>query len=784
MAELEAQPPQETGSRLRRFVVNAPQLVMGWEDWLTFAPALVVYLSIAIAIQQANWVRDFPSLVPAVIGGLVIGLLAARTRTSQFIVHPVALLFGLMVLTLSAAPFGDGPTIMARVEDIVARMNEWVLVVREDDVSNDNLPFVLLVHALGVLGAYLAAWAVFRWRNAWIAVAPACAGLLGIIATTSGRPSSAFLMFSIGALLLISRLHMQRSFSRWDRTRVEYPEWMSLQAAQLAFVLTIVMVVIAWQVPLGRQADAIDATIDYVTEPIEQALEPLDRFFYNLAGGGGNFHKFGRTLPIRGDVSLGQKVLFEVRGENLGLVRGTSYDEYTGSGWRSSGRDEEEVNAGDPTTADLQQRAYRDRIIVTTEIEVFDDEETLFSIGTPLGANIDSIADLPEAFPGDIERIRSQVDLQEGDRYRVAGTVSIASPDDLRADGVNYPEWVRERYLQLPDDLPERVYDETARVTEGVTNPFDLAKAIEAYILEFELDMSVRSAPSRRDVVDYFLFDLQRGYFDYFSTAMTVMLRTQGVPARVAVGYVLDPEDFAEGTFAVRKNDAYSWVEVYFPTYGWVDFNPSDELTLVGTTLEDLMDGTTEVTLLDVEFELIPIENPLEEQAELLNQLLAPIDLEREQGPPWVIIWSVGGVLAALAIVSLSGRVYWAWGLRGLSGMPRQWGSIERLAGWAGLRAEESETVRQWGERIGETLERPEEATALSTAFEEARYGPPDLERTDAEETGDAYRILRNALAARIFGRRTARRDEGEEADGETPEGEVVEDEGFDEDDA
>ena len=769
MAELEAQPPQETGSRVRRFIVNAPQVVMGWEDWLTFAPALVVYLSIAIAIQQANWVRDFPSLVPAVIGGLVIGLLATRTRASQFIVHPVALLLGLMVLTLSVAPFGDGPTIASRVEDIVARMNEWVLVVREDDVSNDNLPFVLLVHALGVLGAYLAAWAVFRWRNAWIAVAPACAGLLGIIATTSGRPSSAFLMFSIGALLLISRLHMQRSFSLWDRTKVEYPEWLSLQAAQLAFVITIVMVVIAWQVPLGQQADAIDTTIDYVTEPIEQALEPLDRFFYNLAGGGGNFHKFGRTLPIRGDVSLGQKVLFEVRGENLGLVRGTSYDEYTGSGWRSSGRDEEEVNAGNPTTADLQSRAYRDRIIVTTEIEVFDDEETLFSIGTPLGANIDSIADLPETFPGDIERIRSQVDLQEGDRYRVAGTVSIASPNDLRADGVNYPDWVRERYLQLPDDLPDRVRDEAARVTEGVTNPYDLAKAIEAYILEFELDMGVRSAPSRRDAVDFFLFDLQRGYFDYFSTAMTVMLRTQGVPARVAVGYVLDPEDFAEGTFAVRKNDAYSWVEVYFPTYGWVDFNPSDELTLVGTTIGDLIDGTTEMEFLDVEFELIPIENPLADQGELLNQLLAPVELEREAGPPWTIIWSVGGVAAALVIVSLGSRVYWVWGLRGLSGMPRQWGSIERLAGWAGLRADESETVRQWGERIGETLERPEEATALSTAFEEARYGPPDLERTDAEETGDAYRILRNALAARIFGRRAARRDEAGEEVGAEP---------------
>ena len=774
MANLEAVRAATMSGRLRRFFIDTPRLLMSWEDWLTFAPALIVYIAIAIAIQQAEWVRDFPSLVPAVIGGLIIGLLAARANASHFLVHPVALLLGLMVLTLTATPYGDGGSIVARVDDVVARMNEWVLVVREDDVSNDNLPFVLLVHTLGVFVSYLAAWAVFRWRNAWLAVAPACAGLLVIIATTSGRPSGAFLMFSFGALLLIARLHLQRAFASWDRSRVEYPEWLSLQSAQLTLVLTIVMVVIAWQVPLGRQADAIDTTIDYVTDPIEDAIEPLTGFFNNLAGSGGNFHKFGRTLPIRGDVSLGSRVLFEVRGESLGLVRGTSYDEYTGSGWRSSDREEEEVNAGDPTTAEIQARAYRDRVITTLDIEVFDDEETLFSVGTPLGTNIDSIADLPESFPGDIERIRSQEDLQEGDRYRVAGTLSIATPDQLRADGVNYPEWVRERYLQLPDDLPDRVYDEAARVTEGVTNPYDLAWAIQAYIREFEVDMGVRSAPSRRDAVDFFLFDLQRGYFDYFSTAMTVMLRTQGVPARVAVGYVLDPEDLdvSTGVFSVRKNDAYSWVEVYFPTYGWVDFNPSEELILVGTSLETLLLSGESSEVPEIPLEPLPLDTFDEDSFDVLGELLNPVELEREAGPPWVIIWSVGGALVALVVVSMGARVFWVWGLRGLSGMPRQWGGIERLARWAGLQAAESETVRQWGVRLGDALEHPSEATALSTAFEEARYGPPDMERADTEEAGEAYRVLRNALAARILGRRPRREAEAE-AEAEAPEGDI-----------
>ncbi len=758
--------PEGLGERLRRFVVDTPRLLMSWEDWLTLVPALIVYLAIAIAIQQAEWVREFPSIAPTVIGGLVLGLVAARARLSQFVIQPVALLIGLMILTLTVQPYGDAATMAARVEDIVSRMNEWVLVVRENDVSTDNLPFVLMVHALAVLISYLAAWAVFRWRSAWIAVAPACVGLLLIIATTDGRPSGAFLMFSLGALLLISRLHLQRSFALWDRSSVEYPEWLSVQAVQLTLVLTIAMVIVAWQVPLGRQADAIDSAIEYVTKPIDAVVEPLDRFFTDIAGGSGNFHKFGRNLPIRGDVSLGSRILFEVRGETLGLVRGASYDEYTGSGWRSSDRASEEVNAGDPTSAEIQGRVYRNRVVTTLDVAVFDGEETLFSVGTPLGANIDTVTDRPEAFAGDIERIRSQQDLVEGDRYRVAGSVSIASPNQLRADSANYPEWVRERYLQLPDDLPERVVVEAARVTEEVTNPYDLTVAIQDYIREFETDYSVRSAPSRRDVVDFLLFDLQRGYFDYFSTAMTVMLRTQGVPARVAVGYVLDPTDYLDGTFSVRKNDAYSWVEVYFPTYGWVEFNPSDDLILVDGALADILLAAEQELAPALPVDILPIETILDEGVIEFDEILTPTELERSAGPPWVIIWSVGGVLVVVLLFTSGTRLYWSWGLRGLSGVPRQWGGIEQLSRWAGLQADESETVRQWGNRLGDSLERPEEAAALSTAFEQTRYGPPDLDRSDEDASGEAYRALRNALAARIFGRRSAHRKEAD-ADGE-----------------
>ncbi len=744
------------GTRLRRFALGAPRLLMSWEDWFTLAPALITYVALAVAVQQADWVRDFPSLAPVVIGGMVVGLAAARTRAAQWLVQPAALLLGLALVMTTVQPYGAGDAFTDRVADLVARMREWVSVVRDGDVSTDNLPFVLLVHGLGAIVTYTAAWAIFRWRNAWLAVVPAGAGLLAIIATTAGRPSGAFLMFSIGALLLVARLHLQRSLAGWDRERVDRPEWLSAQAAQLAVALTVVMVVIAWQLPIGRQAAATERALSAVASPFQRLADPVERLFANLAGGGGgNFHKFGTTLAIRGDVALGSRVLFEVRGDFTGLVRGTSYDRYTGAGWKATDRAETETNAGEAITAGVEGRAYRERAVTELDVTVFDDEEALFSTGTPLGANIDARADLPRSFAGDIERLRARDGFSNGDRYRVLGSVSLATPDQLRADSAAYPAWVRERYLQLPDDLPERVTAAATAAAEeaGAANPYDRTLAIQALLREFETDFGVPSAPSRRDAVDYLLFDLQRGYFDYFATAMTVMLRTQGVPARIAVGYLLDPEDFAaDGSFSVRKDDAYSWVEAFFPTYGWVEFLPGEALVVLGEG-PGLLTGEASGEFIELPLDVLPLETLTGEDAELtLDELLTPFP-SGAAGPPRALFWGIGGALAALAAALLGGRLLWAWGLRGLRGMPRQWGGVERLAGWAGLRAADSESARRWGERLGEALGRPDEAEALSAAFEEARYGPPDLERTSADETADAYRALRNALAARLIGR-------------------------------
>ena len=92
----------------------------------------------------------------------------------------------------------------------------------------------------------------------------------------------------------------------------------------------------------------------------------------------------------------------------------------------------------------------------------------------------------------------------------------------------------RKRYLQLPDQLPQRVRDLSVSITDKYENDYDKAKAIESFLsTSFPYTLDTRALPRNRDFVDYFLFDQKKGYCTYFASAMTVMARCAGVPARL-----------------------------------------------------------------------------------------------------------------------------------------------------------------------------------------------------------------------------------------------------------
>jgi len=755
MAELNLPMKRTTGQRLGSAAISAPRLVMSWEDWLTFAIAFVTFVSVGVSIDRAEWVPNMPAVWPTIVAGLLVGLFASRIRLPGVVIQPVALALGAIVVVLAVQSYADGLTFGDRLADFRVRMVEWYDVVRAGDISNDNLPFVTLVHTATFLSAYMAAWSIYRWHNAWLAVVPGGVVLLSNISFMRGQPSGAFVVFLFGAILLLGRAHLQRNQLRWRRQGVEYPDFISLNAVQLTVIMTTLLILGAWMVPLGKQADAIEGTFDAVAKPLTDRSEDFVRLFHNIdSRKGAPLHSFGNTLPIRGQVKLGTKSLFEVKAAQPGLIRATSYDEYTGTGWKSTGRQTNRVSSRGALPEVPPESVYKKRTVSVLNVELMDDESTILTAGTPLATNVDVLVDVPKGQDSnvDIERIRSRRALRSGDSYNSIGSESTATAEELVAAGTDYPEWLAERYLQLPDTLPDRVREEAQRITAGVATPYEKAVAVETYLRDFPYELMVEAAPPKTDAVDFFLFTQKAGYFDYHATALAVMLRSVGVPARIAVGYVLDPATAQETTYIVRKQDAYSWVEVFFPEYGWVNFNPTPDRPAggaggIGTgtaggattdfpTLEDLfpLEGGEIITPFPEE-----IGDVLQEEPVIQNQ------------PPWMLIWTMAAVLALLVVALAAGRITWNWGLGSLQGRAQLWAKTQRVAGWTGLGTEGGETPSEWSRRMGSAVGAEEDAATLSRAYEEARYGRPEQQRIPDEEATGAYIRLRNALFGKLF---------------------------------
>jgi len=749
---LERTPVRTAGS----VAINLPRIVMSWEDWLTFAVAVITFVAIAHSLEQANWVEGMPPFIPTVLLGLAIGMFTARTRLHALAIHPVGLALGAAVVVLVAQSYADGPTLADRLADFRVRMVEWFHVVRAGDISNDNLPFVTLVQALAWLAAYAAAWCLFRWHNAWLALLPGGFILLTNISFLDGQPSGDFVVFLFGAIILLSRVHLQKHLARWRAEGIDYPEFISVSLIQLTVVVAAALVVIAWQLPLGNQARAAESIFNTLARPFTSQSDQFVRLFHNIdSRRGANLHTFGNTLPIQGDVTLGSKRLFEVNAAEPGLLRATSYEVYTGAGWKAGPRDSSRVDARE-LAVDAQSATYQARTVAILRVRLLSSESTILTPGVPLAANVDTRVDAAPGQAADIERMRSRRALGAEDTYNSFGSISRATAEQLNAAGTAYPQWVTDRYLQLPGSLPQSVRDETRRIIAeaGAATPYQQAKAIEAYLRTFPYDLAVPAPPPGRDAVEFLLFELKRGYFDYQASAMCVMLRTAGIPCRVAVGYVLTPGSGEETLYTVRKSDAYSWVEVFFPSYGWVEFNPTSDRPeggagglsqplvpsdpFVEPSLEDLFGPD----FVDPTGGSNPVKDALAEEP-VLNDRFS-----------WLLLAIPLGLLSLLAAGALGLRVAWNWGLSGLDQRARLWAHTQRLAGWAGLGAREAETPREWSRRLGRAIQREEPAERLGQAYEESRYARPGQYRVDDGEAVASYRSLRSALLGRLFGRK------------------------------
>jgi transglutaminase-like putative cysteine protease len=726
-----------------------------WEDWLTFALVSIVFLSVVASIDRAGWVNDMPSLYPIGFAGLLAGYALARVRLPEVLLHPVALLAGAALIYVQLIAIVPGGSVSERTWEIADRMRAWWTAFTQGGISSDTLPFIVMVLMVLWAGAYLSSWAIFRWRNAWLGLIPGGTVLMWNISFIPGQFSWAFVVFIFGAVLLLMRVHLSHREHEWERDGVRYPEFISLSALNVTFWVTIGLLVAVWAMPLAERSDTAQERWENLVAPVSNRLEPLARVFIGVnAKKPIEVHSLRDALALQGSINLSNREALEIEVETspeiAAYLRSQSFDEYGASGWVSNIRGDVQLEPGE--RAGFEQGGEDVRREVDVSVTLENDSGTfLYGLGQPQES--DQRADARIGDGGDVASLRARDRLRTGDTYTVRGSVSVASVEQLREAGTAYPAWT-ERYLQLPDNLPERVGARAEEVTTGAATPYDMAVAIEEYIRTFPNDFSVPAAPPGQDSVDYFLFDAQRGYFDYHASAMAVMLRTLGVPSRVAIGYVVDPDRRIGDSdrFLLTQRNAWAWPEVYFPGIGWVEFNPTPTQPTISRP--GVLDELPEV-------EPRAPERPLGDEIDLGISLenvdrtaLRPAVEEAGRGAPWfaMLALAVAGSIAVLA--AMGGRFAWEYGLAGLSRPSQVWEKTLRLATLGRARPHPWETPREFATRLGHEVPQARDAAYLASAYERSRFGSKELDSDEAERLESAWRTVRNALLRRVFRRR------------------------------
>ena len=368
--------------------------------------------------------------------------------------------------------------------------------------------------------------------------------------------------------------------------------------------------------------------------------------------------------------------------------------------------------------------------------------------------------------PPDTVAVRATRASHPGGSYEAAVKVSAAVDYDLRAAGTEYPGWVMDRYLQLPETMPSRVMDLAQGLTGDAETQYDKAVAVRSYLRTLDYALDIEAPPDGADGVEYFLYDLEKGYCSYFASAMAVLLRASGVPSRVAVGYGpgeivgtdlrdgiawSDSEELHRGRKAFTVANSHSWCEVFFPAYGWIVFEPTPSYPVVAPVSPDVMPPGDMVEHPDV----IPGEAERTEQVPGPQEDTDHIPGQAADGGviPLPYLRAVR-VLVGLALVILALRLVWRRLLGRVSEPRVAYSRIGRLAALSRLAPHASLTPYEYGRRLSAAM--PDVSVELNSLVDDyvrVCYGGCRVTADDGSRVALAWPRVRDELLFRALSR-------------------------------
>jgi transglutaminase-like putative cysteine protease len=358
------------------------------------------------------------------------------------------------------------------------------------------------------------------------------------------------------------------------------------------------IIIVAWSAPAS--ISSLNAAVERwnrLTKPWQEFSQKMENAVSALKSPytrqRGEF-VFGSKLSLGTGFPNSESLVFVARTPELTSTqeppryywRGRVYDSYLESEWQMTGTSQEEFTSGQQPTAFVSEDGQGSSRFSFQAGE--SRMSLLYGPSDPVWFSRSGTlqTSLTDAENKEILSLSASPELLPGEAYAVDSFVKNPNTQQLREAGTDYPEWVKRKYLQMPENFSPRIVDLARQITAGVPdNPYDKTTAITNYLRQnLKYAATIQAPPRDKDTLEWVLFEYKQAYCVYYASAEVLMLRSLGIPARMAVGFTQGtPLTFEEGqreraipnTYMVLRNNAHAWPEVYFPEVGWVEFEPT-----------------------------------------------------------------------------------------------------------------------------------------------------------------------------------------------------------------